>query len=58
MNIGNFVASYYMGAVFGVVGNNPAMCLIIDSVVFGVLAIAWAVFNLRNKAWSKEAPQD
>lgn len=53
MNLGNFAASYYMGAVFGVVGVNPSLCLIIDSVLFGVLAIAWAVFNMRNKAWSK-----
>ena len=55
MNLGNFVASYYMGAVFSFVGNDPSMCLIVDSVAFGVLAVAWAVFNMRNKAWSKAA---
>ena len=55
MNLGNFVASYYMGAVFSFIGNNPSMCLIVDSIAFGVLAIAWAVFNMRNKAWGKEA---
>ena len=55
MNLGNFAASYYMGAVFSVVGNNPSMCLIVDSVAFGILAIAWAAFNLRNKAWGKDA---
>jgi MFS family permease len=27
MNLGNFLASYYMGAVFGIVGNDPTMCL-------------------------------
>ena len=55
MNLGNFVASYYMGAVFSFIGNSPSMCLIVDSIAFGVLAIAWAVFNMRNKAWGKEA---
>ena len=55
MNLGNFTASYYMGAVFSIVGPNPSMCLIVDSVAFAVLAIVWAVFNMRNKAWSKEA---
>ncbi len=55
MNLGNFAASYYMGAVFSVVGNDPSMCLIVDSVAFGILAIAWAAFNLRNKAWGKDA---
>ena len=53
MNLGNFLASYYMGAVFGIVGNDPTMCLIVDSVGFGILAVVWAVFNMRNKAWSK-----
>lgn len=55
MNIGNFVASYYMGAVFAVVGANPALCLIIDSVIFGILAVAWALFNMRNKAWKNDS---
>lgn len=55
MNIGNFVASYYMGAVFSVVGANPALCLIIDSVIFGILAVAWALFNMRNKAWKNDS---
>ncbi len=54
MNLGNFVASYYMGGVFSIVGNDPTMCLIVDSVGFGILAIVWAVFNMRNKAWSKD----
>ena len=58
MNLGNFVASYYMGAVFSFVGNNPSMCLIVDSVAFGVLAVAWAAFNMRNKAWGKDALAD
>lgn len=58
MNLGNFVASYYMGAVFSVIGVNPSMCLIVDSVTFGVLAIAWAVFNMRNKAWGQKAVAD
>lgn len=53
MNVGNFLASYYMGAVFSVIGVNPALCLLVDSAVFGVLAVAWALFNVRNKAWSK-----
>ena len=54
MNVGNFVASYYMGVVFSIVGDSPSMCLVVDSVVFGILAVLWAVFNMRNKAWIKQ----
>lgn len=53
MNLGNFLASYYMGAVFSFVNNDASMCLIIDSIIFALCAIAWAVFNLKNKAWKK-----
>lgn len=53
MNLGNFLASYYMGGVFSIFGPDPTTCLIVDSVGFGILAIIWAVFNMRNKAWSK-----
>ena len=54
MNLGNFLASYYMGGVFSIVGNDPTLCLIVDSVGFGILVVIWAVFNMRNKAWSKD----
>lgn len=54
MNLGNFVASYYMGFVFQIVGNDPSTCLIVDSVIFVVLAAVWAVVNLGNKAWKKD----
>lgn len=54
MNLGNFAASYYMGAVFSIIGNNPSLCLIINSIAFGVLAAVWAIFNMRNKAWAKD----
>lgn len=54
MNLGNFLASYYMGAVFSIFGPDPTTCLIVDSVGFGILAVIWAIVNMRNKAWNKD----
>lgn len=58
MNLGNFIASYYMGLVFSFVGTDPSMCLIIDSGVFALLAIIWGAFNLRNRAWKTGASDE
>ncbi len=57
MNVGNFAASFWLGAVYSVVGESPSTLLLVDVGLFVVLAVIWAIFNLQNNAWRKDAKE-
>ena len=48
MNVGNFLASYWLG-VLGIIGGSATNILLIDSGIFAVLGVAWGIVNVVRK---------